>query len=128
MDTIPPSLKYTRTHEWIRPEENGDYTVGISDHAQDRLGDVVYVSLPAPDTRVKAGEPCTVIESVKSASDIHAPLSGVITAVNDRLAEDPALINHAPYGEGWLFRLRPAEQDTDATLLDADAYRAFLNE
>ncbi len=125
MSNVPADLKYARSHEWVRVE--GDTaTVGITDHAQHELTDVVFVELPAVGRQLRAGEACAVVESVKTASDVYAPLSGTVTAVNDALAGNPGLVNSAPYGDGWFFKLRleqPAELDQ---LLDAAAYRALI--
>ena len=125
MSNVPADLKYARSHEWVRVE--GDTaTVGITDHAQHELTDVVFVELPAVGRQLRAGEACAVVESVKTASDVYAPLSGTVTTVNDALAGNPGLVNSAPYGDGWFFKLRleqPAELDQ---LLDAAAYRALI--
>ncbi|WP_293913569.1 glycine cleavage system protein GcvH [Deinococcus sp.] len=117
----PSELKYAPTHEWL----SGDGTVGISDFAQDQLGDVVYVELPEVGREVKAGETLAVVESVKTASDIYAPASGTITAVNDALSGTPELVNSSPYGEGWLFKLDVGEASGE--LMDAAAYGAANN-
>ncbi len=114
----PSDLKYAASHEWLSP----DGTVGISDFAQDQLGDVVYVELPEVGREVKAGETIAVVESVKTASDIYAPASGTITAVNDALGNAPELVNSGPYEDGWLFKLDVSEEGDD--LMDAAAYEA----
>lgn len=125
MSNIPADLKYARSHEWVRVE--GDTaTVGVTDHAQHELTDVVFVELPAVGRKLKAGEACAVVESVKTASDIYAPVSGEVVAVNDAVTANPGLVNSTPYGEGWFFKLKltqPAELDQ---LLDAAAYRAQI--
>lgn len=113
---VPEDLLYAKTHEWLRPS-GGSATVGITDHAQQELTDVVYVELPAPGTHVSAGEQVCVVESVKAASDIYCPASGTVETVNDALTADPSLINSDPYGKGWIFTLR----------LDADADLSALN-
>ncbi|NJN45804.1 MAG: glycine cleavage system protein GcvH [Candidatus Competibacteraceae bacterium] len=126
MSIIPPELKYTATHEWVRSNDDGTITIGVTDHAQTLLGDMVFVDLPDIGRKVSAAEECAVIESVKSASDIYSPVAGTITEVNDALIDAPELINEAPYGEGWLFRL-----ETDArldSLLDAAAYTQLAAE
>jgi glycine cleavage system H protein len=117
-------LRFTKDHEWVRLD--GDTaTVGITDHAQQALGDLVFVELPEPGRTVAAAEACAVVESVKAASDVFAPLAGTITETNAALADDPALVNRAPQADGWLFRLRLADPGAVAGLLDQDAYDAF---
>ncbi|MEE4379114.1 MAG: glycine cleavage system protein GcvH [Candidatus Competibacteraceae bacterium] len=126
MSTIPPELQYTSTHEWVRSNDDGTITVGVTDHAQALLGDMVFVELPELGRKVKAAEECAVVESVKSASDIYSPVTGTITGVNDALIDAPELINQDPYSEGWLFHL-----ETDAaldSLLDAAAYTKLAAE
>jgi glycine cleavage system H protein len=120
--TTPTDLKYTDQHEWLRAEADGTYTVGITDHAQEALGDVVFVQNPAAGRQVKKGEEVGVIESVKAAADIYAPLSGEIVAANTALDDAPEKLNESPY-ETWLFRLRPDDPAELATLIDADAYQ-----
>jgi len=117
----PEELKYTASHQWVRAEADGTVTVGITDFAQDELGDVVFVQHPAAGRKVKRGEECAVVESVKAASDIPAPLSGEIVAVNSALDETPQKVNEDPYG-AWLFRLKPEDPAELAGLLDAAAY------
>ena len=126
MSKLPAELKYTATHEWVRTEADGTATVGITDHAQELLGDLVFVELPATGQRLKAEVPCVVVESVKAASDVYAPVAGEIVAVNEALAESPELVNSDSYGEGWLFRIRPDDAAAIAGLLDADGYRAAI--
>jgi glycine cleavage system H protein len=121
MSTTPENLKYTESHEWVRQEADGLVTIGITFHAQDMLGDVVFVENPKPGRKVTKGEECGVIESVKAAADIYAPLSGEIAEANDALADAPEKINQEPY-VSWLFRLRPSNPAELATLLDASAY------
>jgi glycine cleavage system H protein len=118
----PGNLKYTDSHEWIRQESDGTVTVGITDHAQQQLGDVVFVESPQTGRTVKKGEECGVIESVKAAADIYAPLSGEIVAVNSELSDAPEKINQDPYS-AWMFRLRPSDAGELAKLLDAAAYQ-----
>jgi glycine cleavage system H protein len=120
--TTPDNLKYTKSHEWVRQETDGTVTVGITFHAQDLLGDVVFVDNPAPGRRVKQGEECGVIESVKAAADIYAPLSGEIVAANGDLADAPEKINRDPYA-AWMFRIKPDNPADLAGLLDAAAYQ-----
>jgi glycine cleavage system H protein len=125
MSDVPADLKYAKSHEWVRVE--GDIaTVGITDHAQHELTDVVFVELPAVGRRLKAGEACAVVESVKTASDIYAPVSGEVVAVNDAVTANPALVNSAPYGEGWFFKLKLTQPAELGQLLDTAAYRAQI--
>jgi glycine cleavage system H protein len=125
MSTVPEDLKYTRDHEWVRVEGDGTAVVGITDHAQHELGELVFVELPEAERAVQAGEACAVVESVKAASDVYAPLAGTIVAVNAALESEPGLVNRSPFGEGWLFRLRPAQPIGE--LLDAAAYRKLVD-
>lgn len=126
MSNIPVDLKYTKSHEWVRREPDGTVTVGITDHAQDLLGDMVFVELPEPGRTLKGGQECAVVESVKAASDVYAPLAGEVVAVNEALNDSPELVNKDPYGEGWMMRIRPnVDADVDA-LLDADIYQAQI--
>ena len=121
------SLRYTKEHEWVRVE--GDTaTVGVSEHAQEQLGDVVYVELPEVGKRVKRGEQLAVVESVKAASDVYAPVGGEVVAVNDALNDDPSLVNSGAEGEGWFCRLRPDDPGEAGRLMDADGYKAYLEE
>jgi glycine cleavage system H protein len=124
--TTPDHLKYTKSHEWIRQEPDGTASVGITYHAQEQLGDVVFVESPAPGRRVKQGEECGVIESVKAAADIYAPLSGEIVAANSELSDAPEKINQDPYA-AWMFRLKPDDPAEFSALLDAAAYRAIAD-
>jgi glycine cleavage system H protein len=124
---IPPDLKYAKSHEWVRV--NGDTaTVGITDHAQHELTDVVFVELPAVGRKVKVGEACAVVESVKTASDIYSPVSGEVTAINQAVVDQPALVNNDPYGQGWFFQLRLAQSAELNNLLSADSYRAQIGQ
>jgi glycine cleavage system H protein len=120
----PANLRYTASHEWLRDEGDGTVTIGITAHAQEALGELVYVELPEPGRRVGAGEACVVVESTKAASDVYAPVDGEVIAVNTALADAPQSVNEAPYGEGWLMRLRVADPAQLSSLLDADAYAA----
>jgi glycine cleavage system H protein len=125
--TFPPDLRYSTSHEWVRLE--GDVaTIGLTDHAQSELGDVVYLDLPAPGRRCGAGEAVAVIESVKAASDIYAPVAGEITEVNGEAAADTGVVNTDPYGRGWLFRIKTDDPAAAASLLDAAAYQARLGQ
>lgn len=124
---IPNDRKYNSSHEWAQ-ENDGMVTVGISDYAQDQLGDVVFVELPEKGRMVSAGEAVAVVESVKTASDIYAPIAGEIVEVNDALQGRPEWINEDPYAEGWMFRIRTTGQEEASSLLDAEAYRAAVEE
>ena len=128
MSDIPENLKYSRDHEWVRLEDDGSVLVGITDHAQEALGELVYVELPEPGRVLARGDACAVVESVKAASDVYAPLSGEVTEVNDLLGDEPERINATPYDEGWILRLLPADPAELDELLDADAYEQFLAE
>lgn len=128
MEMPPDHLRYAPTHEWVDFTEDGDITVGITDFAQDQLGDVVFVSLPEPGTHFEAGEVCMMIESVKSASDIHMPISGTIVRVNKLLDAQPELINQDAFEAGWLFSLNADETDRYDHLLDSHAYDVLLDE
>ncbi|MCX6874138.1 MAG: glycine cleavage system protein GcvH [Verrucomicrobia bacterium] len=122
---VPANLRYSSSHEWLRLD--GDIaTVGITDHAQDALTDVVFVELPAPGRSVELGDPVAVVESVKAASDIYAPVSGQVIDINPGVEADPSLVNTAPYGNGWLFKVRLKHPEEVATLLDAAAYEALI--
>ena len=122
---VPSDLRYAKSHEWVRVA-NGIATVGITDHAQHELTDVVFVELPAMGRVVKASEACAVVESVKTASDIYAPVSGEIIAVNKSVSDNPALVNTAPFGDGWFFQVRLANAGEMDQLLTPDAYRAQI--
>lgn len=122
MSDIRNELKYVSSHEWIRDEGDGTVTIGITDHAQDLLGDVVFVELPEEGSEVGAGDDAGVVESVKAASDIYAPVSGEVVAVNEQLEESPELVNSDPYGDGWFFRLKLSDTSELDDLLDAAAY------
>lgn len=128
MSDIPGDLKFMKSHEWARVEGDGKVTVGISDHAQGLLGDLVYVDLPGVGDSVEAGNACAVVESVKAASDIYAPMSGTIVAVNSVLADKPETINEDAFGEGWLFVIEASEPEQANDLLDPDAYAALVED
>jgi glycine cleavage system H protein len=119
---IPEELRYTSEHEWVRGGSGPSLRVGITDYAQDALGDIVYVQLPEPGTAVQAGQSLGEVESTKSVSEIYAPVSGTVTARNDKLGDEPELINSDPYGEGWLVEIQPADAEALEDLLDADGY------
>lgn len=122
MSNIPTELKYTKSHEWVRDEGDGMVTVGISDHAQEALGDLVFVELPEVGQAVSAGDEMGVVESVKAASDLYSPVSGEVVAVNESLGDAPEVVNSDPYGDGWIARIRLAEGSGLDELLDAEAY------
>lgn len=125
MSNIPSDLRYAKTHEWVRVA--GEFaTVGITDHAQHELTDVVFVELPAVGRKVKAGEACAVVESVKTASDIYAPVSGEVVEVNAAVTENPALVNTAPYSDGWFFKLKLANAGEASNLLAPESYGAQI--
>lgn len=124
MSNTPKELKYTKSHEWVRVEKDGTVTVGITQHAQELMGDLVYVELPNTGTKVTAGKETGVVESVKAASDVYAPVSGEIVAANDTLSDSPETVNKDPYGAGWMFRIQPSNAGEVGALLDAVAYEA----
>jgi len=126
MSNIPVELKYAKSHEWARTNDDGSVTVGISDTAQDQLGDMVFIEVPEVGQTVTAEEACAVVESVKAASDVYAPLGGEIVEVNEDLADSPETVNNDAYGEGWIFRLEPSDAGELGAMMDADAYEAFL--
>jgi glycine cleavage system H protein len=127
MSNIPADLKYAKTHEWVRLNDDGSVTVGISDNAQEQLGDMVYVEVPDVGKVVTATQACAVVESVKAASDVYAPLAGEILEANSKLIDSPEIVNQDPYGEGWMFSLRPSDPGALKDLMDAAAYEAFLD-
>lgn len=124
----PPSLKYARTHEWVKLEESGEVMVGITDHAQDLLGDLVFAELPEVGQRFSAKEECMLLESVKAASDIYMPISGEISAINTKLVDEPEIINEDSFGEGWLFKIQPDNSSDIESLLSAEVYESSLDE
>jgi glycine cleavage system H protein len=124
--TNPADLKYTTSHEWIRDNGDGTVTVGITGHAQDALGELVYVELPNVGRVLKPGEACVVVESTKAASDVYAPLAGEVIAVNDALGDAPQTVNEAPFEAGWIFKLKIADSSQIASLMNAKAYEAAL--
>ena len=126
MSNIPAELKYIASHEWLRLEDDGTITVGITDHAQDLLGDVVFVELPEVGATITLDEEIAVVESVKAASDVYAPLSGEVVAINENLEEDPEIINSDPYGEGWLYRMKADNMEEYESLLSAEEYENEL--
>jgi glycine cleavage system H protein len=126
MSNVPADLRYLKSHEWARLEADGTITIGISDHAQQALGDLVFAEVPEAGRRIAAGEACAVVESVKAASDVYSPVTGEVVAANADLGGQPELINQDPYGAGWLMRVRPDDKSQFAALLDAAAYEAAL--
>jgi glycine cleavage system H protein len=128
MSNIPAELKYATSHEWVRNEGDGTFTVGITEHAQGLLGDMVFVDLPDVGDDVNAGEDCAVAESVKAASDIYAPISGEIVAINEALEDSPELVNSDPFSEGWLFRVKASDESELDALLDADGYTESIED
>ncbi len=124
---VPADLRYTKDHEWVRLEADGTATVGITDHAQAALGDLVFIELPKPGRTLKAGEACAVVESVKAASDVYAPIAGEVLAANDALTATPENVNQDAYA-AWLFRIKPADAKALAALLDAKAYQDVIGE
>ncbi len=127
MSDIPSDLKYRESHEWVREDDGEGVVVGISDHAQAELGDMVFIELPEPGMSYSQGDACAVVESVKAASDIYAPVSGEVVEVNEALEDDPGLVNNDPYGDGWLFRMEPSEPSELEDLMDADAYSESID-
>lgn len=128
MSNIPANLKYASSHEWLRAEGDGIYTVGITEHAQELLGDMVFVELPEVGETVGQGDDCAVAESVKAASDIYAPVSGEIVAVNDALSDSPERVNSSPYEDGWMFKIKIADEAELGALLDAAGYQSAIDE
>ena len=128
MSNIPSHLQYTDSHEWVSTEDNGNVRIGISDHAQEQLGDLVFVELPVVGDEINQGDPCAVVESVKAASDIYSPVSGKVMAINEDLDANPALINADPYGDGWLFELELIDSEELDGLKDPESYEESLED
>ncbi len=126
MSEIPAGLKYTKSHEWVEELSDGTVRVGITDHAQELLGDMVYVELPEVGAEVHAGQECAVVESVKAASDVYSPVSGEVVAVNEQLADTPELVNQDPYGDGWIMQVRLSNDQELGELMSADDYAAMV--
>ena len=122
MSEIPTDVRYTSSHEWVRLEEDGTVTIGITDHAQEALGDIVFVELPEVDSELSQGEASCVVESVKAASDIYMPITGVIVDTNQALVDEPEMINSSAYDDGWIFKIKPADEDDIEQLMDASTY------
>ena len=127
MSNIPSELRYAKSHEWVRVEEDGSLVVGISDHAQDQLGDVVYVELPDTGQILSVGDEAGVVESVKAASDVYTPVSGEVIEINPLLEDDPEIINTQPYEDGWFYKLKPSDIDELDDLMTSDDYSQFIN-
>ena len=128
MSEVPKELRYLETHEWVRNEGDGIATIGITDHAQDSLGDVVFVELPEVGTVLAAGDESAVVESVKAASDIYAPVSGEVIAVNEQLEDEPETVNGSPYGDGWFYKVKMSDPSELEGLLDAEGYQEVAEE
>lgn len=128
MSELPTDVRYTASHEWVRLEDDGTMTIGITDHAQDALGDIVFVELPEVDSNIDQGEACCVVESVKAASDIYMPISGQILDTNQALVDEPEMINSSAFGDGWIFKIKPNEEDDIEQLMDASSYEAECEE
>lgn len=128
MSELPSELKYASSHEWARLESDGTIVVGITDHAQEALGDVVYVELPDVGTAIDAGAEVAVVESVKAASDIYAPVTGEVVEINPALEDEPETVNHSPYADGWFFRVKPAGLGELEDMLDVDDYQNVIDE
>jgi glycine cleavage system H protein len=128
MSDLPGDLLYTNDHEWLRREDDGSVSIGITDHAQSALGDLVYVELPEVGLEIDEAGEMAVVESVKAASDVYAPIGGSIVAVNEALADDPEKINSDPYGDGWIVRVQPSEAIDESALMSPDDYQTFLDE
>jgi glycine cleavage system H protein len=126
MSNIPAELLYSKDHEWVRTEEDGTFTIGITDHAQELLGDMVYVELPDEGAALVAGEEAGVAESVKAASDIFSPLTGEVVAINEELADAPEMVNSNPYDDGWMFRMSVSDESELSELLSAEDYADFV--
>jgi len=126
---FPDNLNYTKEHEWIRKDDDGSITIGVTDYAQDQLGDIVFVELPEVNDEIVSKEsPFAVVESVKAVSDIYAPLTGTVVEVNDELPNSPEVINEDPYGDGWMVRMKPTEADEFGELMSAKEYEELINE
>jgi glycine cleavage system H protein len=126
MSEAPSELKYSKSHEWVRLNEDGSVTVGITDHAQELLGDLVYVEVPEPGSELDAKQACAVVESVKAASDVYAPLAGTVLEVNESLGDSPEAVNRDAYGDGWIMQMKPADSNALNELMDAGEYQEFI--
>ena len=128
MSNIPSHLQYTESHEWVSSEDNGNARIGITDHAQHLLGDMVFVELPELEAVISAGDECGVVESVKAASDVYSPVAGEVTEGNEALADAPEMINNDPFGDGWIFKIKPEDAGEINELMDSDAYAEMIAE
>ncbi|MDG1254139.1 MAG: glycine cleavage system protein GcvH [Glaciecola sp.] len=128
MSNIPAELRYAASHEWVRPEGNGIFTVGITEHAQELLGDMVFLDLPDEGDQIAMGDDVAVAESVKAASDVYAPISGEVIEVNEDLEDSPELVNSDPYGDGWMFKVKADDISEVESLLDADGYAESIED
>lgn len=126
MGDMPGDLKYSKSHEWLRANDDGSVTIGITDHAQEQLGDLVYVEVPENGRELEREEACAVVESVKAASDVYAPIAGTVVEGNEALADAPEAVNNDAYGAGWLLKMTPADADALSGLMDASEYQAFV--
>ena len=126
MSNVPTELRYTKSHEWVRTEADGSITVGITDHAQELLGDMVFIELPEAEVNYTAGDECAVVESVKAASDVYSPITGEVIAVNEDLADAPETVNQDPFDTGWMFKMQPEDDGEVDELMDAEAYAEML--
>ena len=128
MTEAPDNLKYTSDHEWLRLEDDGSVTIGITDHAQQAIGELVFIELPDAGDPLAAGDACAVVESVKAASDVYSPLAGTVTEVNPTLVDEPERVNNSPYDDGWILRLEPDNATAIDELLDASVYQQLVAE
>ncbi len=128
MSEVPTDLRYTSSHEWVRLEEDGTVTIGITDHAQDALGDLVFIELPEVGADMAQGDACCVVESVKAASDIYMPITGEVLDTNQALVDEPEIINNSAYDDGWIFKVQPDDVDDIEQLMDASSYEAELED
>jgi len=128
MSEVPDNSRYTREHEWLRLDDDGSVTVGITDHAQEALGELVFVETPETGAQFATGDACAVVESVKAASDIYCPVGGEVIEINEALADEPELVNGSPYENGWIFKLRPDDATVLDELMGAEDYERFLTE
>jgi len=128
MSEVPTELRYTSSHEWVRLEDNGTVTVGITDHAQEALGDLVFIETPEVGTNFAAEEACCVIESVKAASDMYMPINGEVIEANEKLTDEPEIVNSSPYDDGWIFKIKPSDEDDIGQLMDSATYEAEIED
>ena len=128
MSEIPTDLRYTASHEWVRLNDDGTVTIGITDHAQEALGDIVFVELPEVDSELAQGDASCVVESVKAASDIYMPISGEVVDTNQGLVDEPEMINSSAYDDGWIFKIKPVDEDDIEHLMDASSYESECDE